>query len=193
MVPQGDELTYELAGRHTSGDECLPARVTLGNFLKVTERPGFDPAKTAFFMPTAGGPCRFGQYAPFTERVLEEMGMEEAIVISPTSANGYGGLGRMAGPLLKLGWWGLVMSDALRKLLHLYRPHETEAGAADLAHEDSLDIVYEAIADRTVPMSRKLGRGIEAMEACRDRFRRVPVDFGHETMLVGVVGEIFCR
>lgn len=193
VVPAGDERTYELAGRHCSGDECLPARVTLGNFLKVTERPGFDPAKTAFFMPTAGGPCRFGQYAPFTERVLAEIGLEEAIVVSPTSANGYSGLGSMAGPLLKLGWWGLVASDALRKLLHIYRPHETEAGAADLAHEDSLDILSEALADRTVPMKRKLGRCAEAMEACRDRYRQVPVDFSRETLLIGVVGEIFCR
>ena len=92
VVPEGDARTYELAGPYTSGDECLPARVTVGNFLKTLELPGFDPAKTAFFMPTAGGPCRFGQYSPFLGQVLEEKGLEEIIVVSPTSADGYQGL-----------------------------------------------------------------------------------------------------
>ena len=63
MSPPSDEETLLLGSAFTSGDECLPERVTLGNFLKVVRSPGFEPAKTAFFMPTAGGPCRFGQYA----------------------------------------------------------------------------------------------------------------------------------
>ncbi len=193
VVPEGDARTYELAGRCTSGDECLPARVTVGNFLKTMDVPGFDPANAAFFMPTAGGPCRFGQYAPFFRHVLEEMGYEEIIVVSPTSADGYSGLGDMAGPLLRLGWWGLVGSDALRKMLHIYRPHETEPGAADRAHEEALELFCAALEDQSVPLKGKVDRLAAALEAGRDAFRRVPVDFEKETMLIGVVGEIFCR
>jgi predicted nucleotide-binding protein (sugar kinase/HSP70/actin superfamily) len=193
VVPEGDARTYELAGRYTSGDECLPARVTIGNLLEVIESPGFDPSKAAFFMPTAGGPCRFGQYAPFTRQVLEEMGLDEIIVVSPTSADGYAGLGNMAGPLLRLGWWGLVGSDALRKMLHIYRPHETEPGAADRAHEEALSLFCNELEDRSVTLKGKVGRLAGALEAGRDRFRRVPVDFNRETMLIGVVGEIYCR
>ena len=85
LSPEGDERTYELAGRHTSGDECLPERVTIGNFLKVTEAPGFKPEGTAFFMPTAGGPCRFGQYSPFLRHVLDNLGYEDIMIVSPTS------------------------------------------------------------------------------------------------------------
>jgi predicted nucleotide-binding protein (sugar kinase/HSP70/actin superfamily) len=193
LVPEGDARTYELAGRYTSGDECLPARVTIGNFMKTIAQPGFDPSNTAFFMPTAGGPCRFGQYSPFLRQVLEEMGLDEVIVVSPTSADGYSGLGDMAGPLLKLGWWGLVGSDALRKMLHIYRPHETEPGAADRAHEEALELFCEALEDTSVPLNGKIDRLVPALEAGRDAFRRVPVDFEKETMLIGVVGEIFCR
>ena len=65
ICPDSDSRTLELGGRYTSGEECLPARVTLGNFLKIIEQPDFAPEKTAFFMPTADGPCRFGQYAPY--------------------------------------------------------------------------------------------------------------------------------
>jgi predicted nucleotide-binding protein (sugar kinase/HSP70/actin superfamily) len=194
ISPDGDERTYELAGRHTSGDECLPERVTIGNFLKLTEAPGFVPEKTAFFMPTAGGPCRFGQYSPFLKQVLGDLGYEDVMVVSPSSADGYEGLGEFAGPMLRLGWWGLVGSDQLRKMLHIYRPHETEAGAADRAYEEALDIFCRTMENGTHPVGRKKLEALAgALEAGRDLFRRVPVDFSRETMLVGVVGEIFCR
>jgi predicted nucleotide-binding protein (sugar kinase/HSP70/actin superfamily) len=193
VSPDGDERTYELAGRYTSGDECLPERVTIGNFLKVVLDGSFEAERTAFFMPTASGPCRFGQYAPFMRQVLDQLGHDGALILSPTSANGYEGLGSMAGPMMRLGWWGLVGSDALRKMLHIYRPHETETGAADRAYEEALDLFCAAIEDRSLPVKRKLPKLAEALAAGRDRFRAIGVDFTKETMLIGVVGEIFCR
>ena len=60
-----DERTLELGGKYTSGDECYPAKITVGDFVKITEQPGFDAKRTIFFMATGQGPCRFGQYAPF--------------------------------------------------------------------------------------------------------------------------------
>ena len=60
VVPDSDDRTLELSGPYSSGEECLPHRVTLGDFLKVCRAPDFDPRKTAFFMPSADGPCRFG-------------------------------------------------------------------------------------------------------------------------------------
>ncbi len=41
--------------------------------------------------------------------------------------------------------------------------------------------------------ARKIAQLAGALGEGRDLFRAVPVDFGRETMLVGVVGEIFCR
>jgi predicted nucleotide-binding protein (sugar kinase/HSP70/actin superfamily) len=192
-VPEGNERTYELAAKYTSGDECLPARVTIGSLMRIIEQPGFEPSRTAFFMPTAGGPCRFGQYSPFTRQVLGDLGLDDVLIVSPTSADGYSSLGENARDLLKLGWWGLVASDALRKMLHIYRPHETTPGAADKAHGKALEAFCATLADGSVPMNRKLDSLTAVMEETRDMFRAVPVDFGKETMLVGVVGEIFCR
>jgi predicted nucleotide-binding protein (sugar kinase/HSP70/actin superfamily) len=157
------------------------------------EQPGFDGSKTAFFMPTAGGPCRFGQYSPFTSQVMDELGHSEVVVVSPTSADGYASLGENAGDLLKLGWWGLVASDAFRKMLHIYRPYETVAGAADEAHAKSLKHFCDVLADGSEPIGRKLDSLAGAMEQARDYFREVPADWSRDVMLVGVVGEIFCR
>src|ERR1051325_11650732 len=64
-TPPSDNRTRELGARYTSGDECYPAKVTVGDFMKVLETPQVDPARPVFFMPTAQGPCRFGQYSPY--------------------------------------------------------------------------------------------------------------------------------
>ena len=44
-------------------------------------------------MPTAEGPCRFGQYAPYLRHVLDANGYGDVEILSPTSKNAYGGLG----------------------------------------------------------------------------------------------------
>ena len=85
ITPESDERTLELGGLHTSGEECYPEKVTMGDFLKIVESPGFDPARNAFFMPTAEGPCRFGQYAPYLRQVLDELGHADVPVIAPAT------------------------------------------------------------------------------------------------------------
>ena len=39
-TPPSDHRTRELGARYTSGDECYPAKVTVGDFMKVLEQPG---------------------------------------------------------------------------------------------------------------------------------------------------------
>ena len=97
-TPPSDERTRELGAKYTTGDECYPAKVTVGDFLRVIEQPGFDPEHTAFFMPTAEGPCRFGQYAPFLRKILRDAGWGNVQVLSPSSRNGYADLGDIANP-----------------------------------------------------------------------------------------------
>src|SRR5690349_24826130 len=94
-TPPSDHRTRELGARHTSGDECYPAKVTVGDFMRVLEQPGIDRSRVAFFMPTAQGPCRFGPYAPYLRQVLDSSGYQEVEILSPSSQNAYDGLGEL--------------------------------------------------------------------------------------------------
>ena len=85
-TPPSDVRTRELGSKYTTGDECYPAKVTVGDFLRVIEQPGFNAERTAFFMPTAEGPCRFGQYAPFLRKILRDAGWGNVQVLSPAAA-----------------------------------------------------------------------------------------------------------
>ncbi|MDZ7860557.1 MAG: hypothetical protein U5O15_07810 [Candidatus Krumholzibacteriota bacterium] len=192
-VPEGDERTLELASKHTRGDECLPARVTLGNFLKITEMPGFDQSKAAFFMPTSEGPCRLGQYAPFMKFALKDMGYDDLMILSPSSKDGYRDLGDVMESFVKLGWMGIVGSDALRKMLHKYRPYEQQPEVVDRVYKEALEDYCSVLEDGSIPLKDKLGELALSLERAREAFRAVPADWNREVLLIGVIGEIFCR
>ena len=191
--PKADVRALELGQRFTSGEECFPEIVTLGTFLRIAEQPEFDPEKDAFFMPTAGGPCRFGQYAPFVKSVLKKIGLGDVMVMSPTSKDGYKDVGGHAGELMRTAWRALVVSDILRKFLHKTRPYELTKGDTDEAHEESLNDVCSVLEKQNVDHKQKLGELVEAMKRSRDRFRSIPADYSEPRPLIGVVGEIFCR
>jgi predicted nucleotide-binding protein (sugar kinase/HSP70/actin superfamily) len=188
-----DHRTRELGGRFTSGDECYPAKVTVGDFMKLIERPDTDPARTVLFMPTADGPCRFGQYAPYLRHILSASGHGEIEVISPTSKNAYDGLGELARPFVRTGWRALLSADILQKLVLQYRPFECHPGDADNAYEECLTGLCATIEKTPVAPGPQLEALRECLVRCRDRFRQVAGRRDHSTPLIGIVGEIFCR
>jgi len=193
VCPDSDARTLELGGRYTSGEECLPARVTLGNFLKIIEAPGFVPEKTAFFMPTADGPCRFGQYSPYIKKVLRDIGFDDVMVFSPSSRDGYSGIGEQKNELQRTALRGLIAADALRKMLHRTRPHEITRGDTDRVFGEALRAAEQVLERPGVATERRMEELVAVMTAARDSFRRVPANYSRKRPLIGVVGEIFCR
>ena len=193
VTPESNDETLELAGLYLGGEECYPEKVTLGNFLRIIRSPDFDRSRTAFFMPTAEGPCRFGQYAPYFRQVLDEMGYDDVPIVSPTSRNGYDGIAEHGLTTMRQMWQGLVCSDILRKLLLKTRPYETEPGAADEAFERGIELVEEVLETPGQSNRQRMGDLAAAMGRTRELSRAVPARYVKGRPLIGVVGEIFCR
>ena len=193
LSPQGDAHTYELARRYVSGDECLPELVTLGNFLKVTELPDFTPEKTAFMLPTSNGPCRFGHYLPLAKQIFQQIGSNEVLFFSTTSSGGYEDIGQNAQSLVRTAWLAVVLADILRKMLLKTRPYEIKPGATDAVYHKALNWVCAALARQEVSHQVRLEGLIKALIKVRDAFRGIAVNRSEPKLLVGVVGEIFCR
>jgi predicted nucleotide-binding protein (sugar kinase/HSP70/actin superfamily) len=194
VSPHSDEDTLTLAARYTTGEECLPQRVTLGNFLKVVLDESYEPSRNAFFLPTSAGPCRFGQYAPLFRKILRELGYEDTTVFSPTSSDGYEGIAANVRHFVRMGWRAIVASDILRKLLLMYRPYEKDEGYTDCIHDQALKDVCDVLSDGTLTPKAKLRRLAGVMEDVRDRFINIPLkeEQGNRP-LVGAVGEIYLR
>jgi len=191
--PEADAGALEVALRYTSGDECYPQRVTVAEFVKAMGEEGFDPHRAVFLMATTTGPCRFGQYSPLLRRILDRMGQGEIPVLSLNSDSGYREIAEHSSGLNRLLWWAVVVSDLLRRALHRTRPYETRPGDADAVHEWCVEEASRVIESSPNADREKLERLVRTMEACRDRFNEIPADHSQERLLIGVVGEIFCR
>ncbi len=192
-TPPSDHRTRELGAKYTSGDECYPAKVTVGDFMKLLEKPETDPARIALFMPTAEGPCRFGQYAPYLRHVLDANGYRSVEILSPTSQNAYQGLGALAGPFVRTGWRALLCADLLEKLLLICRPYEERRGDSETVYEESLDDLCATLESTPVDPGVQLLALRDSLIRSRDRFRKLSLDRHRTLPVIGIVGEIFCR
>jgi predicted nucleotide-binding protein (sugar kinase/HSP70/actin superfamily) len=164
-----------------TGGECLPASATLGAFVSALREDGCDPARHALFMPTASGPCRFGQFAHRFRLVLDALGWTEAAIMAPSSLNTYQGIPEA---LRRTMWRMMVGGDILLKARCKVAPYEREEGHADRVLARQLERVEAAVAsggdDRRA--------WLDALEA----LGRVPTAGGRRP-LVGIVGEIYVR
>jgi predicted CoA-substrate-specific enzyme activase len=186
QMPISDEETVTWGRKYTSGKECYPCIITTGDILRQIHSPGFDPDRSAFFMPTAFGPCRFGQYNKFQRMMLDDLGLEDVPMILLDQDKDYqGDLKNLGADFRKLAWVGIVLVDTLQKILRETRPYEVNKGECDQLYEKYLrkcEQVVEARGDLRVV----------AREA-RQAFEQVKVDRRRVRPKIGLVGEVFVR
>ncbi len=193
--PTSDDASMEQASKYLSGEECFPLKVTVGDFLRVVQQTDFTKQRLGLFMPTAEGPCRFGQYAPFFRNLMKNLnlGQQDVLVLSPTSKNAYEDLGSQSQEFIRTGWRALVCADIVRKLLLKTRPYERNAGQTERVYEECLGDLSRVLEIAKLKPAEKLRALRKTLTRCRDRFRKIPVRRGENRPLIGVVGEIFCR
>ncbi len=192
VVPTEDARVLELGGKYTSGDECYPQRIVLGDYLRLIEDRQMDPKRTAFLLPTANGPCRFGQYFGLLRQVLDERGLEDVIILPITSADGYAGIGEQAGSLIRTAWRSVVIQDILLKLLLMTRPYEVNAGQTDRVYLENLELMAGIIERQGISNQERLTDAKAGLLRVKEAFAKIPVK-QEDRPLIGVVGEIFCR
>lgn len=178
-VETRDDLEH--GQRLTRGCECLPMRSTIGCFMNTIQSPEQRDQEHALFMPTARGPCRFGQYATLDRLILERSEHREVPLLSPSGDNAYCGL---PSSLRRTLWKALLAADVIAKLACRIRPYEATRGDADAALER-----WQREACAALENQRDV---LEAVRRAGIDFARVPVRPLRKP-LVGLVGEIYVR
>jgi predicted CoA-substrate-specific enzyme activase len=183
VLPEANERNLFYADKVTSGVECLPYRVTLGDFLRFCYEDGANLKNVEAVMGGAYGPCRFGKYALEQIRVLREVGID--IPIRTTVSNNAYRDSNISPRFARLAWKGCVGIDYLQRLLWRTRPYEKRPGSADELFNEYL--------------GRIVGR-VRNKESLDDVLRRATSDFKclidpelPRRPLVGINGEIFLR
>ncbi|MBL7126488.1 MAG: hypothetical protein ISS58_04665, partial [Dehalococcoidales bacterium] len=183
VLPESDERSILLSNQVTSGTECLPYRVTLGDFMKFCYECGDNLKNYEGFMAGAYGPCRLGKYAVEQSRVLQELGFD-LTMISSVSNNAYRDLNLEPG-FTRLVWNGIVAVDGLQRLLWCTRPYEKEKGSAEVLFDEFLKRIAQRV--------RRKERFYDVLQQATTAFKSLIDPQLPPRPLVGINGEIFLR
>jgi predicted nucleotide-binding protein (sugar kinase/HSP70/actin superfamily) len=187
VLPMQNDRDLELGRRHTSSRECFPMICTVGSFLRKIEEPGFDPRAASFFMPSHGGPCRFGQYCKLQRLIFDRLGYRDVEIVSPTNENSYSELGvEDTRKFRTLSWQGIVAADLLKKFLQERRPYEKNRGSVETTYRRYLRRAEASVEGgaRDLP---------EVLREAAGEFGAIPLVAGQRKPVIAVVGEIFMR
>ena len=112
-LPPADEEVLKIGRGNSTCKECLPLQTTVGSMLNYFQKDRPEGEITAYFMPGAGGPCRFGQYNVFSRRLIERHRIPDAAVLTLNASNGYMGLGdRFTLP----AWRAIIIGDVMYEI-----------------------------------------------------------------------------
>jgi predicted CoA-substrate-specific enzyme activase len=186
VLPESDKKTTDIGKKYVSGKECYPCAVTTGDMLKKVLEPGFSTGKSAFFMPSGTGPCRFGQYNVFQRSVLDTLGYNDVPIFSPNQdTTFYEDLGIVGKDFTMHAWKGIIAFELLTKSLHETRPYEKSRGSADELYRNHLKKLYRSLKSNN-------GKVEVVLDEMRKDFENIPRENSRKP-LIGVVGEIFVR
>ena len=192
----------DLGLEYTSGKECFPCQVTLGDILYFVREEkrrlgnAFNPKDYLYFLPEAEGPCRFGMYNKYQRIVLDSFpGLDKLKIVSITSLDGYSLSGLLEGSehqnLRKAGYFSLVMADLLDRLLWRIRPYEKEQGMAD----DFMETSMRAMADTLEAYGprKQFDKVLNKLEEIFEEGKSIINPRLPRKPLIGIVGEVFVR
>jgi predicted nucleotide-binding protein (sugar kinase/HSP70/actin superfamily) len=138
-----------------------------------------------YFMATASGPCRFGQYLIFMEDLIRREQIADVAMFPLTSENGYAGLKNR---IEQRAWWAVVISDVMEDIRSMLLANAKNAGSAMTVFEQ----VWEAILHQ---LEKGSWKGVEtALSAGAGQLKTISLKQPAESVpVVGLVGEIFVR
>jgi len=161
------------------GSECLPAALTIGKFIDNVKD---SPHEDVLIMPRANGPCRYGQYATLHSRILDRVGLEKPLILSPTSEDGYA---FFTPEITRAAWTTACIGDMLYKLRCRSVPYHTNRDMAERLFDSAL-----------IEMCRLIEQGRDWRGYVHDLVATLAKEIDYtlpRKPLVGIVGEIFVR
>ncbi len=191
-----------LGKEFTSGKECFPCQVTLGDVLyhlkKEKERlgPGFSPERYVYFLPESEGPCRFGMYNKMHRLVLDRFEeFKDIPIVYMSSRDAYAAAGlmpdRMAGYFRRLAYVATLIGDVLDRIVWRVRPYELRSGMTDEFMEKALAAMESLI--ETVGADLNFTKLYELLEDIAATARSFIDPQQPRRPRIGIIGEIYLR
>jgi predicted CoA-substrate-specific enzyme activase len=183
--PIPDESILKRGRANTSCKECLPLILTTGILLDYVENEKRNDEVLVYFMPTANGPCRFGQYYVFMEDLVEKQKIPNVAMLALTAENSYAGLGA---DFHKRIWWAVVISDVVEDIRSMILANASDRESAVSVFNREWNLILDALQN-----SDYTGIEQQLMETS-ERLKLLPMKKPvEEVPVITLSGEIYVR
>uniref|UniRef100_UPI0040562293 acyl-CoA dehydratase activase n=2 Tax=Candidatus Electronema sp. TaxID=2698783 RepID=UPI0040562293 len=183
VMPAADEEVLKLGRGSASCKECLPLQTTLGALLNSVKqrKPG---EVLVYYMASAEGPCRFGQYHVYTKRVVEQQRIPDVAMFTPTAMNGYCNL---SDSFLRAAWRAIIIGDIFDEMWPAVL-----AGAKD--REKGLEIFHAEHRAIQSVIHRRWPILADQLSRSAARLRQIELKIPYAQMpKISLLGEIYVR
>ncbi len=186
VLPPADESILKVGRAQASCKECLPLIITAGGLLDYANAKRRDDEIVVYFMASASGPCRFGQYAVFMQDVVRRLKIPDVAVMCLTSENSYWDVeGSFS---YRKAWTAIVISDFLEDARSMILANAVDPEQGLAVFEDEWRAILEVMEHGTMRQVR------ERVEQTAATLGRIPMKRApREVPLVLLAGEIFVR
>ncbi len=191
-----------LGREYTSGKECFPCQVTLGDILHhlETERQrlgsAFSAERYVYFLPEADGPCRFGMYNKMQRLVLDRFDAYRGVPIVYISTRNNYATADIIPPgrssyFRKLSYVAVIISDILDRITWRVRPYEKEAGSTDAFMDNALGRMVRAV--ESMGPELDFNRLYAQLSDIAAQARTLMKPGSVRRPKIGIIGEIYLR
>jgi len=140
-----DRTQLERGLQYTSGRECLPLPICIGQLLHIHQhREASEIA--GFYMIRGGAPCVSESYTDYFERFIAEQRLTDVFLLNPDADNGYLGFG--AAKLAQHLSPAIAVGDILVELDHVLRVVGAPGALERLSEE------WQSFADATLTLDQ---------------------------------------
>ena len=186
-LPPADDEVLKIGRGHTSCKECLPLLLTTGGLLHYLDTGKAGDEKLIYFMPTASGPCRFGQYSRFLSGLITKLRIEDVALFSLSAENSYAGFGGEG--LSAVLWQGVLLADIFEEIYSVLLTNAADTGSAVHVFEECWRRII-----MTVENPAERDRLPRILESIAGRLKSIPVVRSlQDTPVILLAGEIYVR
>ncbi len=183
--PPADENILKIGRANTSCKECLPLLLTTGSLLNYIDNIKKEDELLVYFMATASGPCRFGQYYTFMENLIEKRKIPNVALFSLTSENSYAGINQT---FLQKAWYGFVISDFFDDIRSMLLTNAKNSNKAIEILEKEMICICRTIETKNIQEIEK------QLDKTAIKLKQIPLEKSvFSVPLVSLSGEMFVR
>ena len=160
-----DRRQLDLGLQCTSGRECLPLPICIGQLLEIHRRRAPDEI-AGFYMLRGGAPCVADAYMGYLERFIVEHRLPDLFPFVPGKENDYCGFDKLT--LAQHTTPAMVVADILIEIEHVLLVAGTAASVDELRREWKRCVLEAVSLDRFHPAVTGLIERLTALPRLRD-------------------------